>query len=361
MEGLGVSAPLPVSDFWRGRRVLLTGHTGFKGAWTALWLADMGAIVTGFALAPETSPALYDQASIGDLMESRIGDLRDRAAVTDAVRAADPEVVIHMAAQPIVRRAIADPVETIAVNVLGTAHLLDALRDAPSLSTVLVVTSDKVYANEGAGRAFAEGDRLGGKDPYSASKAATELVAQSFAQTYFADRGVRLASARGGNVIGGGDYAEDRIIPDIVRAAMRDEVPVLRMPNATRPWQHVLDCVCGYLLFAEALAQARDVPAALNFGPSPGGAATVAELTETMLTALGRPSHWRPEPQTGSKEMTALAVDASLARRTLQWTDRLSGRDLVDWTANWYRSVHQGGVPRDITRAQIAAYCKLQA
>ena len=361
MEGLGVSAPLPVSDFWRGRRVLLTGHTGFKGAWTALWLADMGAIVTGFALAPETSPALFDQASIGDLMESRIGDLRDRAAVTDAVRDVDPEVVIHMAAQPIVRRAIADPVETIAVNVLGTAHLLDALRDAPSLSTVLVVTSDKVYANEGAGRAFAEGDRLGGKDPYSASKAATELVAQSFAQTYFADRGVRLASARGGNVIGGGDYAEDRIIPDIVRAAMRDEVPVLRMPNATRPWQHVLDCVCGYLLFAEALAQARDVPAALNFGPSPGGAATVAELTETMLTALGQPSHWRPEPQTGSKEMTALAVDASLARRTLQWTDRLSGRDLVDWTANWYRSVHQGGVPRDITHAQIAAYCKLQA
>lgn len=352
---------LPASAFWTGRRVLLTGHTGFKGSWAALWLAEMGAEVTGLALAPATTPALFELANIGAQVKSIIGDLRDRAAVDEAVRRANPEIVLHMAAQPIVRRAIAEPVESIAVNVLGTANLLDALRVAPDLKAVVVVTSDKVYANDGAGNAFGEGDRLGGKDPYSASKAAAEIIAQSFAQTYFDGKGVRVATARGGNVIGGGDYAEDRIIPDIIRAALGGEAPVLRMPEATRPWQHVLDCIAGYLVYAETLTARTDVPRALNFGPASGPQATVAGITEAMLLALGRPPHWRHEPKADSKEMTVLAVDSALARRVLGWSDRITGPDVVRWTAKWYESVHRGTPARDATLAQISDFKTLVA
>ena len=247
--------------------------------------------------------------------------MRDAACVARAVAAAAPEIVLHMAAQPIVRRAIADPVETIATNVLGTAHLLDALRTAPALTTILVITSDKVYFNDDAGRAFSETDRLGGKDPYSASKAATELITRSFAETYFEGKGVRVATARGGNVVGGGDYAADRIVPDIVRAVARGEAPVLRMPHATRPWQHVLDCVNGYLLHAEALALDGATPRSLNFGPVCGNDVTVGQLTTVMLRALGHPSEWRYEPVAGAKEMATLAVNSDLARATLGWRD----------------------------------------
>ena len=350
---------LPAAAFWNGRRVLLTGHTGFKGSWAALWLAELGADVTGFALSPATSPALFDLAEVGAGLTSVIGDLRDSAAVDDAVRRANPEIVLHMAAQPIVRRAIAEPVESIAVNVLGTANLLDVLRAAPDLRAVVVVTSDKVYANDGAGQAFAEGDRLGGKDPYSASKAAAEIITQSFAQTYFDGKGVRVATARGGNVIGGGDYAEDRIIPDIIRAVLSGEAPVLRMPGATRPWQHVLDCVAGYLVYAEALTANGDVPRALNFGPAAGSQATVANIAEAVLLGLGRPPQWRHQPQADSKEMPVLAVDSALARRVLGWSDRITGPEVVCWTAKWYESVHQGTPARDATLAQIETYKNL--
>lgn len=351
-------APLPSSRFWHGRRVLLTGHTGFKGSWAALWLKELGADVTGFSLAPDTVPALFDMAGIENLIPRQIGDLRDRASVAAAVAAADPQVVLHMAAQPIVRRAIAEPIETLASNILGTAHLLDALRRVQGLETVLVVTSDKVYANTDEGRPFAEGDRLGGKDPYSASKAATELVTQSFAATYFADRGVRCVTARGGNVVGGGDYAVDRIVPDIVRAAGRDEVPVLRMPKATRPWQHVLDCVCGYLLFLEAISVDRGnaLPSALNFGPVPGRDVDVATLAEAILIALGRPSRWVYDPPAVNKEMKALAVESTLARERLGWRDRLAGERLIAWTADWYKAVHLGADARAVTLRQIHDY-----
>ncbi|MGD9783040.1 MAG: CDP-glucose 4,6-dehydratase [Hyphomicrobiaceae bacterium] len=347
---------LPSLSFWRGRRVLLTGHTGFKGAWTAVWLAHMGAEVTGFALAPDSDPALFEMAGLGGRVRSLIGDLRDMSAVRAAVVAAKPEIVLHLAAQPIVRRSIVDPVETIAVNVLGTAHLLEAVRVEGSARLVLVVTSDKVYANSDSGRPFAESDALGGKDPYSASKAATELVARAFAQSYFEDLGVRLATARGGNVVGGGDYAADRIVPDIVRSALAGETLVLRMPEATRPWQHVLDCIAGYLVYVEAMAQDEALPRSMNFGPVPGRDVTVRQLAEATLAALGRPVAWQHEPVAGAKEMKLLAVDSIRARSALGWRDRLAGDALVAWTARWYRAVHAGADAFDTTLRQINDY-----
>ena len=350
---------LPSPRFWKGRRVLLTGHTGFKGSWMALWLREMGAEVTGFALPPDSEPALFETARIANGMNSRLGDLRDSAAVRVAVEAAAPEIVLHLAAQPIVRRAIADPLETLASNIMGTAHVLDALRTCKSVKTILIVTSDKVYANSETGQPFSENDRLGGKDPYSASKAGTEIVTASFAATYFAPAGVNVATARGGNVIGGGDYAEDRIVPDICRAVASGGRLVLRMPEATRPWQHVLDCAAGYLLFAEALAGGQSVPQALNFGPEPGGDATVGTLAGAILAAMGQPAEWDYQPVAGSVEMKALAVDSTLARRTLGWRDLLAGEKIVNWTADWYRHVLDGKDPRAVTLAQIEAYTAL--
>jgi CDP-glucose 4,6-dehydratase len=356
---VAVNAPLPDNDFWRGRRVLLTGHTGFKGSWTALWLKTLGAKTTGFALPPDTDPSLFSLAGVGQDLDSRIGDLRAPEALSAAVAAADPEIVLHYAAQPLVRRAIADPVETIAVNTLGVARLLQALRDRPALERILVVTSDKVYDNRERGLPFAEDDPLGGKDPYSASKAAAEIVVRSFAATYFAPRGVAVVTARGGNVIGGGDYAEDRIVPDIVRAWSNGVRPLLRMPTATRPWQHVLDCVGGYLVYAE---RARDdVPRALNFGPDPGDPVTVAELTRAMLEALGARPEFDVDPNPGAVEMKSLAVDASLAGATLGWRNRLSSAAAIRWTAEWRRRVRLGESARAVSLDQIDAYAALPA
>ena len=363
LESLGLmatsAAKLPSPGFWRDKRVLLTGHTGFKGAWTALWLGEMGAEITGFSLPPDSQPALFDLANVGSGIASRLGDLRDPEQVRHAVEAAAPEIVLHMAAQPIVRRAIAEPVDTLASNIMGTAHLLDALRACSSVKAILVVTSDKVYANQETGHPFTEADRLGGKDPYSASKAGTELVTASFAATYFTPRNIPLGTARGGNVIGGGDYAADRIVPDIYRAVAGDERLVLRMPGATRPWQHVLDCVAGYLMFAEALRSGAEVPRALNFGPLPGGDATVGGLAAAMLTAMGKPAHWDYQPVEGNVEMKALAVESSLARNVLGWSDLLAGEKIVNWTADWYRQVIAGQNARDVTMAQIRAYAAL--
>jgi len=348
-----VNARIPNPEFWRGRRVLLTGHTGFKGSWLALWLARMGAITTGFALPPDATPSLFDLAGVAADVDSRIGDLRDVAAVRDVVAAADPEIVLHLAAQPLVRRAIADPVETFATNVMGTVNLLQALRGSPNLARILVVTSDKVYDNSNAGQAFSESDALGGKDPYSASKAATEMVARAFAQTYFAPR-VALVTARGGNVIGGGDSAEDRIVPDIIRAWALGRRPVLRMPEATRPWQHSLDCLSGYLLFAEGMD--RPIPRTLNFGPDPTRPVSVGALTRAMLAALGAAPEFDVAPAEGSPEMKTLAVDARRAQEELGWRNRLPGEAAIRWTADWHRRVRLGEAARAVTLAQIDAY-----
>ena len=350
-----VSAADPA--FWAGRRVLVTGHTGFKGAWLSLWLRHLGADVHGFALPPATDPSLFELADVGRGMTSMLGDLRDPAQVNDAVHRAAPEIVFHLAAQALVVESLADPVGTMATNVMGTVHLLEALRGQADVRVVLTVTSDKVYANDESGAAFAEDFPLGGKDPYSASKAATELVVRAWRESFLAKAGVRLATARGGNVIGGGDYAADRIVPDVVRAAATDRPVVLRMPGATRPWQHVLDCLAGYILYAQALGRGQAVPPSLNFGPWADDPISVGELARIVAEALGGRG-FEHRPVAGSVEMKTLAVDAALARETLGWTDRLPGRRAIDWTAHWYQRVAGGAAPLATTLEQIEAYAR---
>ncbi|WP_372783588.1 CDP-glucose 4,6-dehydratase [Phenylobacterium sp.] len=342
--------------FWRGKRVLLTGHTGFKGSWTAIWLAGLGAEVTGLALAPDQDPSLFELAGVAGLVQSLIVDLRDAAAVEAALTGRGFDLVLHMAAQPIVRTAIADPVATFAANVMGSVHLLQALRAQTSLKAALTITSDKVYANAETGRAFAEGDALGGKDPYSASKAATEIAVRSFAQSYFEPAGVPVATARGGNVIGGGDFSRDRIVADIVRAARGQEPVVLRHPEATRPWQHVLDCVAGYLVYLQALATDPATPRAMNFGPRPGDAAvTVGELATLGVEALGA-KPWRHEPDPASLEARSLAIDAGLAKRALGFESHLAAGEAVALTMDWYRRQANGEDALSLCRDEIAAY-----
>ncbi len=352
MSGAGVLDPA----FWRGKRVLLTGHTGFKGAWTALWLRRLGADVTGLSLAPAGELNLFAAAGIEGDCRHIVCELTDRAAVRATVNAARPEIVLHMAAQALVRQSYRDPVGTIATNVLGTAHLLDAVAGTDGVKAVLVVTSDKVYANDEAGRAFVETDPLGGHDPYAASKAACDIIAAAFGKSILEPAGTRVATARGGNVIGGGDFSTDRIVPDIWRAARAEKPLVLRSPNAVRPWQHVLDCVAGYLAFAQALASDAKTPRALNIGPLHGQHLTVGEIATLMLTELGARTPWQLESALQPKEMATLSIDPSLSRRTLNISDRWPDRVGLKHTADWYRRFNAGEHARALTLGQIEAY-----
>ena len=346
--------------FWNGKRVLLTGHSGFKGSWAALWLASMGAEVTGFSLAPETDPNLFELAGIAGAVRSHFGDLRDAEALRRVVREAEPEIVLHMAAQPLVRRSYVDPVGTFETNVMGTVNLLEAMRGADTLKTVLVVTTDKVYENTEAGVSFREEDPLGGHDPYAASKAAAEIVTSSYARSFLDERGVRAATARGGNVIGGGDFSEDRLVPDIWRGLKAGQPLVLRNPAAARPWQHVLDCLCGYFTYARGLTDRADLPSALNFGPPHDAPPlTVAELADAVQSALGITPVWEPANDAGPREMMMLEIDSRKARTVLGWKDRLAGTPCVSWLADWYRALNTGDDMRARTLAQIAAYEEL--
>ncbi|RAK65019.1 CDP-glucose 4,6-dehydratase [Phenylobacterium kunshanense] len=340
--------------FWAGKRVLLTGHTGFKGSWAAIWLTRMDAEVTGVALAPDQTPALFDLAKVADRTRSNFVDLRDPAALDAALGDTAFDLVLHMAAQPIVRTSVEDPIGTFATNVMGAAHLLQALRRQPALMAVLAITSDKVYANNDSGRAFTEGDNLGGKDPYSASKAATEIVVQSFARSFFPS--VPVGTSRGGNVIGGGDFSRDRLVADIVRAVRAGESVVLRHPEATRPWQHVLDCLAGYFAHLEALATRPDAPRALNFGPKPGGAeVTVGELATLGVEALGG-QPWRHEPDPNSLEAKSLAIDAGLAKSALGFESRIEAPEAVGLTMDWYRRQAAGEDALALCLEQIEGY-----
>jgi len=343
-------------SFWSGKRVLLTGHTGFKGTWMALWLAQMGAEVSGFGLAPETEPSLFDLLSPWPGIRSTIGDVRDGAAVKRAVADSDPEIVIHMAAQALVRRSYREPLDTLSSNILGTANVMEALRDAAHLKVALIVTSDKVYQNTDDGEAFAEDAPLGGDDPYSASKACQEIVTKSWAKSYFAERDVVIATARAGNVIGGGDFSEDRLIPDIYRALAGGEKLTLRSPDATRPWQHVLDLNAGYLMYIERLMDQPDMtPLSMNFGPPPGPSATVGAITDKMMAALGHDMDPDVEPSK-LKEKTLLSVDATLAREVLGWSARLDVDDAVRITADWYGAFLNGADARELTVRQLKEY-----
>ena len=299
VESMGINGRVDPS-FWRGRKVLLTGHTGFKGAWCALWLARMGAEVTGVALAPDTSPNLFEGAGVSADVESYFGDLRHREEVRFIAKTRAFDVVLHMAAQAIVSRAFHEPVETVATNVLGTMHLLDALRSVRTVQVILVVTSDKVYENADRGHAFREDDELGGREVYGASKAAAEILTRAMAQTLFSSGSTLIATARGGNVIGGGDYANDRLVPDIVRAVARGKPLLLRNPDAVRPWQHVLDCIAGYLVYIQALAVDPGLPRAMNIGPEPQVTFSVRQVVEAILKGFGSDIGWRRDASKSS-------------------------------------------------------------
>lgn len=345
----------PDKLFWENKRVLLTGHTGFKGSWLTLWLGKMGAKVHGFSLAaPDKS--LFNALQPWQGVQSTFGDLSDRDGVTAAVQAIQPQIVFHMAAQALVRPGYADPVGTLTTNVLGTAHLLDALRNVPSLEAVVVITSDKAYENDGSGKAFTENDPLGGADPYSGSKGAQEITAHLFRRSYFTPQNIPLATARAGNVVGGGDWSADRLVPDLIRAAYESRSVRIRHPQSTRPWQHVLEPLAGYLLYAEKLAKKEDLPSALNFAPSRGQVQTVAAVADRVISAWPGAKPWVQDNDPGPAEAKTLTLDPSLAKRVLEWELLLDFEETLDWTVAWYLAYAAKQEMRAFTSDQIDRY-----
>lgn len=347
--------------FWAGRRVLLTGHTGFKGAWLALWLAEMGARVTGYSAPPPSQPSLFELAGVGDLCDDSVtGDVRDAERVAGAVAAARPEVVLHLAAQPIVRRSLVDPAETWEVNVMGTVAVLEAVRRTEGVAAVVVVTSDKCYRDVAAGRPLHEDDALGGKDPYSASKAAQEIVTAAHRATLLAERGVAVATARAGNVFGGGDWGADRLVPDLFRAALAGEPLVIRSPDAVRPWQHVLNPLSGYLALAQALVErgpGAGVDAAWNFGPASDDEQPVRTIVERLGERWPGSLDVRTVPDPDAhKEAAVLRLDSARARERLGWAPRWGLDAGLDATVDWYAALARGEAMRGVTRAQVAAF-----
>jgi CDP-glucose 4,6-dehydratase len=344
--------------FWRGRRVLLTGHSGFKGAWLAVWLARLGAQVTGVALRPESSPSLFELAAIERLVaSSHFLDIRDSASLTALVRTSQPDVVLHLAAQALVRRSYEAPVETFATNVLGTVHLLEALRQTDSVRAAVLVTTDKVYANREWAWPYRESDALGGHDPYSARKAACEIVIDSYRKAFLGRSGVRIASARAGNVIGGGDWSHDRLLPDAVRAWQSGGTLDIRRPGAVRPWQHVLEPLCAYLVLAQALFRGQAPEEAYNFGPGSDEAAPVRKVIELAQAAWGgrAPVNWGSGDE-GPHEAGLLALEVAKARRVLGVTPRWTLERAVQRTMAWYRGLAQGQPAMSLCHADIDAF-----
>jgi CDP-glucose 4,6-dehydratase len=360
-------------DFWMRRRVLVTGHTGFKGAWLSLWLQSLGAEVTGLARGVPTRPSLYELADVGAHMRERSVDVRDAAAVREAVREARPQIVLHLAAQPLVRRSLREPALTYAVNVMGTVNVLEAVREvgADALA-VVVVTSDKCYENPerlGAGaHRFVEGDPLGGADPYSSSKACAELVASSYRRSFFSrERAPRLATARAGNVIGGGDWGEDRLVPDAVRALEAGTTLHIRNPRAVRPWQHVLNPLGGYLCLAEALALARegvqqaagaegadaDAASAWNFGPAARDARPVSWIVERLAELWAGELAWELDGGANPPEAGHLELDSSAAEARLGWRPAWTLEDALERVVEWHAACRRGDDMRDVSLAQI--------
>jgi CDP-glucose 4,6-dehydratase len=344
------------SAFWRGRRVFMTGHTGFKGAWLSLMLSRLSARATGYALEPPTRPNLFDLAGVGDHVLDLRGDVRDRDALAAAMTAARPEIVFHLAAQPLVRRSYVEPVETYETNVMGVVNVLEAARRVEGLRAVVIVTTDKCYENREWLWAYRENDRLGGRDPYSSSKACAELVTEAYRRSFFAG-GAAIASARAGNVIGGGDFAQDRIVPDAVRAILAGESLRVRSPRAVRPWQHALEPLAGYLLLAQTAFESPERgQGAWNFGPGSDSERDVRTLLRRFMAPWGERGRWSAESGDHPHEAGLLRLDASRAREELNWRPRLSFDESIDWTADWYRAYAAGGDMRAATLAQTETY-----
>lgn len=338
-----------------GRRILVTGHTGFKGSWLALWLAELGAHVTGYALPPVGENALFDDLGLTKTIDHRVGDIRDLAALKTVVEDAKPEIVFHLAAQALVRRSYGDPLETFTTNVTGGANLLEAVRHAPSVKALVFITSDKAYDNKEWVWGYRETDALGGKDPYSASKAAAEIVFRAYWESYLAKRaGFGAATTRAGNVIGGGDWSADRLIPDCIRALKQGAPIIIRNPNATRPWQFVLEPLSGYLDLALALLdRPSDFSSPWNFGPLDGDFLTVEQVASRVLGIWGEGALRKEVDPNAAHEATLLHLSIDKALAQLRWRPVYSGHEAIRVTTEWYRLRHQGGAARDISLRQI--------
>jgi CDP-glucose 4,6-dehydratase len=355
------------TNIWHNKRVFLTGHTGFKGGWLALWLASKGAIVRGYALDPSTTPSLFQAAKVASILEQDIrGDIRHAASLDAALTGFAPEVVFHLAAQPLVRYSYVDPIGTFETNVIGTARVLDAVRRTPSVRAVVSVTTDKCYENKEWLWGYRETDPLGGYDPYSSSKACAEIVSAAFRQSYFpvnemANHHTAIATARAGNVIGGGDWSTDRLIPDLVRGFLANEPVRIRRPQAIRPWQHVLEPVLGYIQLAEKLlsADAARYATAFNFGPSEDDAQTVEWIVERMTKHWGNNASWVIDEDPSVHEAGYLKLDASRARAELSWHPRLQLETALHWLVDWYKAWQSGADMHRFTLDQIAAYEQL--
>jgi CDP-glucose 4,6-dehydratase len=363
MEGVAVT----LEEAWQGRRVFLTGHTGFKGSWLSLWLARLGATVTGYALAPPTIPNLFDLADVASAVGSMSGDIRDLAAFEAAFRDARPEIVIHMAAQPLVRASYHDPLGTYSTNVMGTANLLDIVRRSTGVRAVIIVTSDKSYANREQIWGYREFDPMGGHDPYSSSKGCAELVTSAFRDSYFnparfAEHGVAVASVRAGNVIGGGDWATDRLVADAIRAFLERRSVEIRNPSAIRPWQHVLEPLHGYLCLGAALLgeRAADFAQAWNFGPGSDGNQPVAAIVDVLTDCWGDGAAWsQVGDRAGLHEAHHLHLDCTKAKLLLGWQSVYHYRKAVALTVDWFKAFAAGADMRSVTMQQLEGYMAL--
>ena len=347
---------MPLASFFRDKRVLLTGHTGFKGAWLAIWLRELGARVCGASLPPPTVPSIFDAAKLGSLIDSHICDIRDAPAFDRVARSFDPEIVLHLAAQPLVRSSYEAPVETFGTNVMGTVNVLETVRTLPNARVAIVVTSDKVYRNAEWVYPYREDDALGGRDPYSASKAAAEIVTNAYWHSFFQGSRMAVATARAGNVIGGGDWSKDRLLPDAIRAWQANESLRVRHPGAHRPWQHVLDALYGYMLLTEALWRDPALAGPWNFGPTTHCAATVGEVLELARQAYGGGEIVAGQASPEMHEAGKLMVESAKARERLGFAPRWGLEESVRRTMGWYQKLSQGEAALALCLADIAAF-----
>ncbi len=346
-----------MSGFWQGKKVFVTGHTGFKGGWLSLWLQSHGAEVFGYALNPPTTPNLFTVARISESLAcSTIADIRDASCLEKAMQSAQPNIVFHLAAQPLVRYSYAEPAETYATNVMGTVNLLEAVRKTASVRAVINITTDKCYENRESLEPYTEDDAMGGYDPYSSSKGCSELVTAAYRRSFLAEAGVSVATARAGNVVGGGDWSEDRLIPDFLRAIDRNQPLIIRSPNAIRPWQHVLEPLTGYLLLAESLyTQGEKFAQGWNFGPSDEDSQSVAWIVDKLVAAMPNAS-WKMDEQPQLHEANYLKLDSSKARSQLGWQPRWNLETALEKIVDWHQAWHNKKDMRQFSLNQITTY-----
>lgn len=347
-------------EFWRGRQVFLTGHTGFKGSWLALWLNELGANVTGYALAPPTRPNLFETARLNETLDSIIGDIRDAERLSAAMRNARPQTLFHLAAQPLVSVGYDEPLNTYTTNVIGTLNVLEAARACPGLQAIVVVTTDKCYDNRETLHDYVESDPLGGHDPYSSSKACAELVSASYRKSFFnTPDAPSVATARAGNVIGGGDWAENRLVPDLLRAFSKHQTARLRHPGAIRPWQHVLDPLSGYLALAEQLSGNPSLARAWNFGPALSDCVSTGELAKQVATQWSEEARWESEPTNLPHEAQLLRLNTDAAQQMLKWRPKWPLYEAVRQTVAWHRAWLGGHDMQSFSRGQIKQYLRI--